>query len=234
MMLNRDRIFRTITTLDTFVNHCLNLKPRGPDYTDEDFYGAVQGFWIHGWTGRAAVMGMFKFLSCALVGSDIPQRIPLISIPIPLGHNMATEVCFCLSLLQSMVRSIKLVLFDCGFYSKELMLTLAKIGYPDLIFVPKNGKVKRELAEMAVAERKKIHYEFTLNKDKTILRGRTTLALLKKISSLQTGRAPTGLLPPTRKRSVWSISFLRTRGDGELRQVSEFRTKPASNRSPKL
>jgi hypothetical protein len=30
MTLNRDRIFRTITTLDTFVNHCLDLKPKGP------------------------------------------------------------------------------------------------------------------------------------------------------------------------------------------------------------
>ncbi|HUV80885.1 MAG TPA: hypothetical protein VMW40_08755 [Candidatus Bathyarchaeia archaeon] len=39
------------------------------------------------------------------------------------------------------------------------MLTLSKTGYPYLIFVPKNEKVKRELAEMAEAERKKIHYE---------------------------------------------------------------------------
>ncbi|GCC11375.1 hypothetical protein IPdc08_01429 [archaeon] len=27
------------------------------DYTDEDFYGDVQGFWIHGWTGKHAVTG---------------------------------------------------------------------------------------------------------------------------------------------------------------------------------
>jgi len=88
-----------------------------------------------------------------------------------------------------MVRSIKLVLFDRGFYSKELMLTLSKTGYPYLIFVPKNEKVKRELAEMAEAERKKIHYEFKLNKDKTILRGRTTLALLKKIFEPSNGKS---------------------------------------------
>ena len=156
MTINRDRLFRTITTLDIFVNHCLDLRPKGPflsgfeynrdllkaamantyietvgskadsvhlaiknvqssnfyweylrtlkilgerfkldeqdvvlafDYTDEDFYGEVQGFWIHGWTGKDAVMGKFKFLTCALVSSDIPQKIPLISIPICLGHN---------------------------------------------------------------------------------------------------------------------------------------------------
>lgn len=112
-----DRLFRTITTLDTFVNRCLGLSPKGPtlsafeynrdllkaamantyietvgsradslhlaikavptsnfyqqflrsvrivssgfglseedvilafDYTDENFYGDVEGFWIHG------------------------------------------------------------------------------------------------------------------------------------------------------------------------------------------
>ena len=85
------------------------------DYTDEDFYGEVQGFWIHGWTGKDAVLGKFKFLTCAIVSSDIPQKIPLISIPIRLGHSMAKEVCFCLSLVYPLVKSIKLILFDRGF-----------------------------------------------------------------------------------------------------------------------
>ncbi len=34
---------------------------------------------------------------------------------------------------------------------------------------------------MSETEDQKIHYEFKLNKDKTVLRGKTTLALLKKI-----------------------------------------------------
>ncbi|HDS44808.1 MAG TPA: hypothetical protein ENN68_01710 [Methanomicrobia archaeon] len=257
MTPNRDRIFRTITILDTFVNHCLDLKPKGPylsgfeynrdllkaamantyletvgstadsfhlaikavpfsnfyweylktvkiigqrfklddqdvvlavDYTDEDFYGEVQGFWIQGWTGKYAVMGKFKFLTVAVVSSDIPQRIPLISIPIHLGHDMAKEVCFCLSLVQVLVSSIKLILFDRGFYSKDLMTTLTNTDYPYLIFVPKNEKVKTELAEMADTERKKIHYEFELIKDKTVLHGKTTLALLKKIIDSTNGK----------------------------------------------
>ncbi len=80
-----------------------------------------------------------------------------------------------------MVRSIKLILFDRGFYSKELILTLTNVDYPYPIFVPKNEKVKKELEEMAEAERKKIHYEFKLNKNKTALSGETTLTLLKQI-----------------------------------------------------
>ncbi|HED37215.1 MAG TPA: hypothetical protein ENI76_03095, partial [Ignavibacteria bacterium] len=36
------------------------------DYTDEDFYGDVQGFDIHSWTGKDAVTGKFKFLTCSI------------------------------------------------------------------------------------------------------------------------------------------------------------------------
>lgn len=37
------------------------------DYTEEDFYGDVQGFDIHGWTGEHGVTGKFKFLTCSIV-----------------------------------------------------------------------------------------------------------------------------------------------------------------------
>ena len=250
MIEYRDRYFRTLKTMDTFVDCALGLTPRGPslsgfhynkellraamantyletvgnradsihiaikkvpasniywayrktvevlgtkfnlneqdiilafDYTDEDFYGDVQGMWIYGWTGAHAVTGKFKFLTCAIVSSDIPQKIPLISIPVHIGHNMAKEVCWCLAMVKPLVKSIKLTLYDRGFYSKELMLTLAKAEFPYLIFVPKNEMVKSELEEMSEAEKKTIQYPFKLNKDKTYLKGETTLALLKQV-----------------------------------------------------
>lgn len=156
------------------------------DYTDEDFYGDVQGTWIYGWTGENAVTGKFKFLTCAIVSSDIPQKIPLVSIPVPVGHSMAREVCWCLALVKPMVKSIKLVLFDRGFYSKELMLTLADSEYPYLIFARKNDKIKRELEQMMKDEKKTIHYEFELNKDKTVIHGETTFAFLKQIFDKRT------------------------------------------------
>src|SRR3989344_939821 len=49
------------------------------DYTDEDFYGEVQGFDIHGWTGENGITGKFKFLTCSIISDEIPQKIPLIS-----------------------------------------------------------------------------------------------------------------------------------------------------------
>ena len=77
--------------------------------------------------------------------------------------------------------SINLILFDRGFYSKDLMLTLTRSEYPYLIFVPKNRKVKSELKAMIDEERKTIHYDFKVNKDKTNEKGSTTLAFLKQI-----------------------------------------------------
>jgi len=151
------------------------------DYTDEDFYGDPQGFWIHGWTGGEGVTGKFKFLTCSIVSSDIPQKIPLVSIPVRMGHNMAHAVTWCLTVIEPMVRSISLILFDRGFYSKELMLTLSSSKYPYLIFVPKNSKIRNELAQMEEAEKKTIQYKFKLNIDKTVIKGETTLALLKQI-----------------------------------------------------
>jgi predicted DNA-binding transcriptional regulator len=112
----------------------------------------------------------------SIVSSDIPQKIPLISIPVHVGHSMAKEICRCYSMVKPLVKSIKLILFDRGFFSKELILKLNKAGYPYLIFVPKNKKVKKELEKMALYEKKKIIYELKLNKNKTVIKSETTLA----------------------------------------------------------
>lgn len=37
------------------------------DYTDEDFYGEVQGFDIPGWTGKDGVKGKFKFPTYSII-----------------------------------------------------------------------------------------------------------------------------------------------------------------------
>src|SRR3989338_7187694 len=56
------------------------------DYTDEDFYGEVEGFNIHGWTGENGVTGKFKFLTCSIISDKNPKKIPFISVPINIGH----------------------------------------------------------------------------------------------------------------------------------------------------
>ncbi len=250
MKLSEARLFRTLKTLDTFVDRSLNLHYKGPtlsgfhynrdllkaavantyietvgnradslhlaiknvptsnvvweyrmtverlgtrfeldkknvvlafDYTDEDFYGDVQGFWIHGYTGEHGVTGKFKFLTCAIINSDIPRKIPLLSVPVHLGHNMAKTVSWCLSLVAPLVGSIDLTVFDRGFFSKDLMLTLTHSEVPYLIFARKNDKIKAEIDALEVGGKKKIQYALQVNKEKTVFRGETTLALLKQI-----------------------------------------------------
>jgi hypothetical protein len=150
------------------------------DYTDEDFYGDVQGFDIHGWTGEDAITGHFKFLTCSIVSDDIPEKIPLISVPIKLGHCKSHTILYCLSLIKDYVGKIELILFDREFYNKDLMFELTKWNYPYLIFVKKFPEYKKLLEELE--EQKTIFvYDYTVNKDKSCFEGETYLTFLKQI-----------------------------------------------------
>ncbi len=71
--------------------------------------------------GENAVTGKFKFLTCAMVGYGNKEKIPLLTIPVEMGGFIARNVIFCLSLIKPLVKSIKLLLFDRGFYSRELI-----------------------------------------------------------------------------------------------------------------
>jgi len=151
------------------------------DYTDEDFYGDVQGIFIHGVKPEHGVTGAFRFLTCSIVSDDMQQKIPLVSVPVMLCHSKAKAVCFCLALVRKLFKSIALILFDRGFYSKELMYTLTEADYPYLILVPKNDQVKAELESMNRGGRKKILYDFEFSKNKTTVRGQTYQAFLKDV-----------------------------------------------------
>ncbi len=71
------------------------------DYTEEDFYGNVQGLDIHGWKRNSkGVKGYFKFMTCSIISGDIPQKIPLVSVPIRLGHYKSSVIVHCLSLIK--------------------------------------------------------------------------------------------------------------------------------------
>jgi len=151
------------------------------DYTEEDFYGDVQGFDIHGWTGKDAVTGHFKFLTCSIVSDEIPEKIPLISVPIMLGHYKSSVILQCLSMIKDCVGEIKLILFDRGFYDRDLMFELTKWGYPFLIFVPKHKDKKEILYSMDDNQQIAIYNEFKVNKDKGRYPGENILIFLKQI-----------------------------------------------------
>lgn len=151
------------------------------DYTDEDFYGDVQGFSIHGWTGEKGVTGKFKFLTCSIVSDDIPEKIPLVSIPTLVGDYKSYAVNHCLSLVKPYIGNISLILFDRGFYDKDLMYELSQNSFPYLIFVPKHKDKKEILFPMEKGERFAIYNEFDFSKDKTKVEGENILVFLKQI-----------------------------------------------------
>ncbi len=151
------------------------------DYTDEDFYGDVQGVDIHGWTGKEGITGKFKFLTCSIVSDEIPEKIPLIAIPIALGHYKSYAITHCLALIKPYIGNIKLILFDRGFYDKDLMYELSQNKFHYLIFVPKQKDKKEILFPMIRGENVSILHDYTVNKDKTKYTGETYLTFLKEI-----------------------------------------------------
>ena len=150
------------------------------DYTEEDFYGDVQGLDIHGWTKKDAVTGHFKFLTCSIISDDIPQKIPIISTPIRIGYYKSHEILYCLSLIKDYIGKIKLILFDKEFCNNELMYDLKKINYPYLIFVPRREEYKKFFEELSDGLTLFVH-DFEMNRDKTNFYGETYLAFLKQI-----------------------------------------------------
>lgn len=159
------------------------------DYTDEDFYGDVQGFDIYGWTGEHGITGKFKFLTCSIISDEIPEKIPLISIPVELGHYKSYAITHCLSLIKKYVGHINLIIFDRGFYDKDLMYELTKSDYPYLIFVPKQKDKQEILFPMEKGEHIAAIFDFTVNKNKTKYTGETYLAFLKEIYDPKSDKA---------------------------------------------
>ena len=153
------------------------------DYTEEDFYGEVQGFDIHGWKKSSSISGKFKFLTCSLISDNTPEKIPLISIPIKLGHYKSQVIDYCLSFVTPFFKSVNLVLFDRGFYDKDLMYSLTKKEFPFLIFIPKRKNLKEILLSMDDGECFEIIQEATLNKNKTKIKFEYFLTFMKQIYS---------------------------------------------------
>lgn len=153
------------------------------DYTDEEFYGDVQGLDIHGWKKSSAITGKFKFLTCSIVSDNTSQKIPLLSLPIQMGHYKSYVISHMLSLLKPYLGKIKLILFDRGFYDKDLMYELIQLKYPFLIFVPKHHDKKEILYPLEEGERFTVLWDNELNKDKTKYKFEYYLTFMKQIYS---------------------------------------------------
>lgn len=125
--------------------------------------------------------GKFKFLTCSIISDDVPEKIPLISVPISLGHYKSQAVLYCLDRIKGFIGGVSLILFDRGFYDKDLMYELSKNKYPYLILVPKSDAKQEKLFEMEAGDSDVIIHEFTVKKDKTQYKGETYLSFMSQI-----------------------------------------------------
>lgn len=164
----------------------INLKKKKVvlafDYTKETFWGEVQGLDIHGTKKSEKGTGAFKFLTCSQVSGKIHAKIPLISIPVKLGHIKSQAISYCISVIKKFVGEIELILFDREFYVKDLMMTLNHLELPYLIFVPKKkGEITETLENMFVGETQTKTYVFDVNKNATTYTDEASMIFLKAI-----------------------------------------------------
>jgi IS4 transposase len=193
-----DAIFRNIKQADssmaTFsyldfikqVSKKINLSEKKVmlafDYTKEVFWGDVQGLDIYGTEKSEKGTGKFQFLTCSQVSGKLHAKIPLISVPVQMGHNKSHVITYCLDLIEKFIGDIELVLFDREFYIKELMMALNHLNIPYLIFVPKKrGEIESTLEDMYIGEIQTKIYEFKVNKNKSTYRDETMMIFLKEI-----------------------------------------------------
>jgi hypothetical protein len=91
-----------------------------------------------------------------------------------------------LSQVAPLFKHIDLVLFDRGFYDKDLMFELSKANFPYLIFVPKQRDKKEILYALETGDHVAINNEFTINKNRTVYHDENYLVFLKQIFNKKT------------------------------------------------
>ena len=84
-------------------------------------------------------------------------------------------------MLLPMLGHIDLLLFDRGFYSRDLIMKLNEKRMNYLIFVPKNPQVKDEFTRMHQTEKKILLHEFYAYSNGRRVKGSVHLAFLKQI-----------------------------------------------------
>ena len=148
------------------------------DFTSEPFYGKSVGPHIIGITGEA-YRAEFKFLVVSVTRRN--KSMPLIALPVIVGEGVASPTIKALKICQGLFKHIRIIKFDRGFYSTELIEYLEARGLKYLILCPEKKGVIEEYARKTVRLGTYEH-EMRLNKDKTVTRVHTTIVVCKGVS----------------------------------------------------
>ena len=80
---------------------------------------------VHGWTGENGITGKYSYLTASIVSKEM--KLPIISIHSPVGNIMSPEVPSLLQSIITILPNTDLVLFNRGFYSKDIIVRLSTL-----------------------------------------------------------------------------------------------------------
>lgn len=147
------------------------------DITEENFYGKVDSFYIHGWTGKEGVEGKYRYLVAGILFRN--KILPFYVTILMSGCFKAKFLGEIANLCKNLGLNVKVMLLDRGFYSGDIIdtLSLKEINY--LIFAPKKKLYKSMLAS---AEKScVIEYAIHYTKNKSGYDAETMLCLAKDV-----------------------------------------------------
>jgi len=140
-----------------------------------------------------------------------------------MGNDMPEEVSSIIDSLVKMFGHIDLLLFDEGFYSKDLMMKPNSLAIDYLIFVPMNPQVKDQFTAMYRGEKQIMLHEFSPYKEAKKIGDSVHLAFLKQIFDHRTEENYDWCFAPAYLTLIWITSLRDTISDSALRPCSGFR-----------
>ena len=145
------------------------------DITKEKFYGETRDFHIYHCDEDCESKAEFHYMTVSIVGAD--KNIPLMALPVTLGCYRAELVEELLLFVNELLR-IKLVLFDRGFVSAELIHVLQKLKLNYLIFAKKYKELECMLE--SVEESAIIEHGMEYSKNKSMFKVETCMVMVKE------------------------------------------------------
>lgn len=144
------------------------------DFTDEPFFGETRNFFTYGVKPEHGYNSVFRFAVVSIVDNE--KSIPLLALPVRVGSYKGKIVEQLLRFAKSICK-IRLVLFDRGFYSADVISTLKRLGIKYLMLVPKNEAVKKYVKNTFVFE--EYEHELILNENKSKYKIKTKILVCK-------------------------------------------------------
>ena len=151
------------------------------DYTHEDFYGEERNFHIYEWDKK--LQAQFHYIVLSIVNKDC--KVPVMGFPVTLGHNKKRLVESLLEYAKQLFGKPRLILFDRGFNSAELIAFLEKQKLRYIMFAKKCKTFNYMFDAVAMEEKLNkiavVKHEMIYSKNKSKYKIKTNLVLITDV-----------------------------------------------------